>query len=158
MRRKVTTVHDVPGTLLPYPHFSTSAQVLKPDDVEDQYILAAVLYRLLVDGTDPACPAAAMWRGCPGALLYWWGCLAAQMPGGPMDCPGYVQAWTRAYRASQMAVGPLPWWLGDTGYHLRCQSQLIARNPAYAGQFVHAPLELAWWWPTGENEWQIEGS
>lgn len=146
------------ATLLPYPHLSTSAKVLKPADVESQYDIAGDLYLLLEDYVAPPDPThpAAMWAGHEGALLYWWGCLAAERPAGAMQSPAYVDAWCRAYRAGAMAVGPLPWWLGDKAFHLRCQSTLIRKDPSYGGHFVHAPLDLAWWWPTGENEWQIE--
>lgn len=142
--------------LLAYPRLSTAAKVLKPLDVEIQYQLAADIWHAIRHQKAPKWCAANMWRNYEGALLFWWGCLAAQMPGGAMDCPKYREAWAKAYRRGEMAVGPLPWWLGNEGFHLRCQSLLMQREPTYGGIFVYAPLEAAWWWPLQEeNTWQI---
>lgn len=150
-------VVSLPVPLLAFPHLSTSAKVLSPHDVEVQYTLAKDTYCAMqrsprADRWGPV----VMWAGCTGALLFWWGCLAAQRPAGVVESPAYIEAWLGAYRAGEMAVGPLPWWLGDTGFHLRCQSKLLAGDPAYYGKhFVHAPLELAYWWPKGDGSWQI---
>lgn len=142
--------------LLAWPTLSASARSLRgTEELRVQYILAGDTYTLLEDYR-PTTVAEAMWDGCRGALLYWWGELARQMPQGAMDCPDYVRAWCRAYRAGEMAVGPLPWWLGDTRFHLACQSQLLAADPArYGGIFVHAPIDVAYIWPLEtEGEWQ----
>jgi hypothetical protein len=145
--------------LLPHPQLSRAAELLMTQDRTVQLTLALDAYdhlRQTEKKTHLRWRPALMWAGCEGALLYWWGCLAAERPAGAMQSPAYVDAWCRAYRAGAMAVGPLPWWLGDKAFHLRCQSTLIRKDPSYGGHFVHAPLDLAWWWPTGENEWQIE--
>lgn len=141
--------------LLPWPHLSTSARSLSAEEVAFQYALARDAYMLLLSEKPTKWRGAEMWRGYEGALLYWWGELAAQMPAGVVAQPVYLAAWSAAYAGGRMAVGPLPWWLGDTHFHLACQSQLIAQDPTrYARQFVHAPLDVAYLWPLKKGEWQ----
>lgn len=148
---------SVPVPLIPHPKLSAAAKLLAPEDVRVQYRLAGDTYVAIrrAPAADRWGPVV-MWQGCRGALLFWWGALAAEMPQGVVEAHAYREAWVAAYRAGEMAVGPLPWWLGDTGFHLRCQSQLLAARPEHYGpKFMHAPLELAWQWPMGEREWQI---
>lgn len=144
--------------LLAFPHLSTSAKVLRPEDRNDQATIALDVYEVLENESTTALSwqPAAMWYGYEGALLYWIGELCRQMP---HDSPLGIRwrtAWVRAYRNGKLAIGSLPWWLGDTFFHLGCQAQLISDNPeAYARYFVHAPLDLVYKWPTErEQEWQ----
>lgn len=142
--------------LLPWPTLSLSAVGLLPEDRDIQYLLAKDTYLCLKHGVPGSWRPAVMWRGYEGALLFWWGELARQRAAAGLESSEWVTAWGNAYRASEMAVGPLPWWLGDNAFHLRCQSHLIAGDVQYAGQFVHAPLEMAYVWPTEKvGEWQI---
>lgn len=148
---------DLPVPLVPYPHLSTSAKVLDNPDLVAQCVLARDSYNFLEtnEGDAARWRSALAWRGCQGALLYWWGELARQMPAESLLRTQWYEAWCTAYRRGRMAVGPLPWWLGNTRFHLVCQSVLLAGAPTvYGAHFVHAPLELAYLMPMEENEWQ----
>lgn len=151
---------SLPVPLLAYPHLSTSAAVLAPEDREVQAALALDAFEYLCD---PAAPTgwrpAEMWRGCRGALLFWVGELCHHLAQDGREWPRYVRAWGNAYRASEMTVGALPWWLSDPGFHRRSQSHLLAARPTFYGRyFIHAPLDLAYWWPIGDHEWQTTES
>jgi hypothetical protein len=55
------------------------------------------------------------------------------------------------YRADLM-VPRLPWWWGHAEFHLAHQSNLIRKDPAHYGpQFVCAPLDAVYLWPTEEE-------
>ena len=151
--------------LMPWPHLSTAARGLRGggvsgdylSDLDYQYLLATQAYKILKSGERTKWRPALMWQGCNGALLFWIGELARQRRAEGLTVRTADRYWLDAYRAGEMAVGPLPWWLGDTGFHLRCQSALLAGDPTYyAGRFVHAPIDLAYLWPTEkEFEWTL---
>lgn len=152
--------------LLAWPALSASARSLTDDDKDVQLTLALDAYEALEGlrterkaGKQLKWHVARMWRGHEGALLFWCGELARQMPYDRPLARRWQKVWGRAYSRSEMAVGPLPWWLGDTAFHLACQAQLIAQDVRYAGQFVHAPLEMVYRWPTERvGEWVLATS
>lgn len=146
--------------LLAWPALSASARSLTEDDRDAQLVLALDAYEHLEEfPKNTNWRVAGMWRGYEGALLFWCGELARQMPYDRPLARRWQRAWSRAYSRSEMAVGPLPWWLGDTAFHLGCQAELIEQDTRYAGQFVHAPLGMAYRWPTEKvGEWVLATS
>lgn len=147
-------------TFLPYSGFAATARVLDVRRLGKQRVEALqVLRGLIVPGYGwRHHPAVRMWAGYEEALVRYgleicqrW-CAA----GGSDTCASTMLADLREgtgvlgprSQDDLAAVGALPPWLGEPGFHLSHQSALVRKDPAhYARLFPGVPDDLPYVWP-----------
>lgn len=144
-------------TFLPFADFEQSARVLDYRRLGKQRVEAYQLYRALTGVTKGWVnhPAGKMWRGHEGALCAY----------GYIICTEWVrrgykdtmrpffrdQVLGRAFSSVPGATLTLdsPPWVGDPAFHAAHRSQLLAKDPAWYGQWgwTEEPGALPYIWP-----------
>jgi len=133
-------------TFLPYPDFTTSAQVLDSRRLGRQRVEAYQILRVLSGLTQGwvSHPAVRMWRG-------WETALSAYMN-------AMIEEWVeRGYRNRMLRIAltgdfEMPPWIGDAAFHAAHRSNLLRKDPGHYRRFwPHEPDDLPYIWPVGKE-------
>lgn len=166
MRRRVGGGrHKGVQTFLPFPRFSSCAEVLDPRRLGKQRVEALqVLRGLTVPGYGwRRHPAVRMWVGYEEALVrYGLDVCGAWTALGHRDtCAVTLLADFQAVRPGapvrrqdELAeAGEVPPWLGDPDFHRSHQSALLRKDPDfYAARFTGVPDDLPYVWPGSDRK------
>lgn len=137
-------------TFLPYPSFVDTAEALDRQRLGKQRVETLQIMSALLTGSGWVNhPATKMWAGYErGLYLYQQAVCFEWVRRGYYDsCLSKTAELYFEYRPAW--VGPTdPPWMGDVGFHISHQSNLIRKDPEFYGpQFPGVPDDLPYIWP-----------
>lgn len=136
-------------TFLPYPDFDESAKCLDRQRLGKQRVeVLQILKALMNNGGWANHPATKMWRGYVPALVCYGVsiCTEWRHRGYKDTCLskmlGFYDIGLHSFRLE------LPYWIGDSDFHLAHKSNLLRKFPEYYGKFwKDVPDNLPYVWP-----------
>lgn len=133
-------------TFLPYPDFAASLQCLDNKRLGKQRIEARQILTVLEKGQGAWYnhPATQMWKGYESALILYYN--TALMTWIQRNFKN-----TMPFYAPPVYIPKMPWWFGNTDFHLAHKSNLVRKDSKhYRKFFPDVEDDLPYIWPTKE--------
>jgi len=136
-------------TFLPFPLFTTSADVLDNKRLGKQRVEAMQIYNIITGKSKSEAwknhPAVLMWRGYDNALAYYYNCIRRE--------------WIKRGIINTMPELPVdenniqyPSWLGVDKFHMSHRSNLKRKFPEFYGKYNWSePDNLPYVWPNTKD-------
>lgn len=154
------------NTFLPYPLYSDSAKCLDNRRLGKQRVEVLQILNVLLGGKTgwQNHPAVRQWKGFEKQLAIYglYICNEWIKRGFRDTCFEKIRAFIPEYQfkednyidygCSNLALYPMPKWLGDRRLHSSHRSNLLRKDPAWYGKFGWTESsDLPYWWPNKEG-------